>query len=314
MTSGIDAPNRPTVLIPYDAEPSEQESTDVFIYLRPETNGILVESTLLKVIESSDHFRESIRMVYLANIPGEFIVRNGIVEDHYRHKLAFAEKGGSVFTRYMRSRFEEHYSVPFESSRVVGAFDAIEILGMSEEELFDVWLPEEAVLMVNCQMVKKIQNVYVVNSNIPALLHKNNYSTDIAVMILRSKLSKDKLHQMIQHMIGALRGAGILGESTPFGRVFHYSNGPFEQLLDARGHLYDTHGEHLPLSEMHFCSFLRDRGILCEEVNKILDFPIMEYSSSSGQFEACIFDVTAENSYGEAYNRLTSAVSQYIAG
>ena len=304
----------PTVLVPYTGSSPDSDSRDVFVYLRPETNGVLVESTLLKIIESSSFYRQSIQLVYLANIPGQYIVKQGIVEDHYRYKMPYTKTGRGSFTPYMRSRFEEHFSVPFGASRIVGAFDALEILNLSSDELFELWVPESSVLQVNCQMIKKIGDIYVINSNIPALLHKNTNSTDIAVMIFRSKLSNDGFHHMIQDMIGALRHMGILGKATPFGRAFHYSRGPFEQLLDARGHLYDTDGYHLPLSEMQFCSFLRDRGILCEEVNKILDFPIMQFRSSSGAIvEACIFDFTADDSYAEAYDKLQAAVLQHIA-
>lgn len=313
MSDKINSSARPTVLVPYVNTAARKNSRDVFVYLRPETNGVLAESTLLKIIESSKIYKRSVQLVYLANIPGGYMISHGIVEDHYRHKMPFARNGHHAFTPHMRCRFEEHFSTEFDASRIVGAFDALKILGLSREELFEIWVPESAVLEINCQLIKRIGEIYVVNSNIPALLQKNSHATDIAVMILRTQLSTDNLHQMIGEMIIAMRERGFLERETPFGRAFHYSRGPFEVLLDARGHLYDADGEHVPLSEMQFCSFLQERGILYEEVSKILDFPIMLFRGSRGEIvEDCIFDHTSDDSYEDAYKKLKSAVSHHI--
>lgn len=303
----------PTIIIPYEGPQDNDEVRDIFVYLRPESNGVLVESTLLRVIESPDKYGERVELVYLANIPGEFIVERKIVEDHYRHKIVFAQNGPELFTASMKEKFESHFGVDFDTADILGAFEALTVLGVSEEELFNIRVPFGDVLAVNCQHVKKIENRYIVNYDIPALIHKNSNTTDIAVMVFRSTQTNDEFHRMIEAMTTSLMDSGILGDPKRSGRVFHFSKGPFEQILDARGHLFREGGTPVPLAEMQFCSFLQGKGILCSEVNKILDFPIMDFRTQSGEIiEDCLYNYSQDATYEQAYTILTSAVSQYL--
>ncbi len=291
----------PTVIIPYVGSTDSDQPRDIFVYLRPETNGVLVESTLLQVVEGSKQYRDKVELVYLANIPGEFIVNNGIIENRNRYKMPFAREGGALFTDRMKERFERYFLDSFSESRVVGAFDALDMLDLDEEELFNIRVPLAHVFNVNCQTVKKIQDIYVVNYDIPALIHKNSNKTDIAVMLFRSTQSNSEFHQMIEEMATSLREGGILGDVSRIGRAFHYTKGPFEQILDARGHLYNPDGSHVSLYHMQFCSFLRAKGILCSEVDKTLDNPIMEFRADNGEIrEECLYIYSQDASYQEA--------------
>ena len=74
----------PTVLIPYAGVCTDRSCHDVFVYLRPETNGVEVESTLFRVVKGNQEYRETVKLVYLANIHVSFIQRNRIVEQYYR--------------------------------------------------------------------------------------------------------------------------------------------------------------------------------------------------------------------------------------
>ena len=305
---------RPTVIVPYQGTSDDVNCRDIFVYLRPETNGIIVESSLLRVIENTPLYREHINLIYLANIPGGFILKNGIIEDHYGYKMPFARYGGSIFTPSMRKRFEEYFKEDFNGEKVVGAFEALDILGISEEELFQIRVPDDLVLNLNCQVVKKIGTIYVVNYDIPALIHKNNLKTDIAVMLFRSKLNNEDFHRMVEEMEISLRINGILKTGSSYSRAFHYSRGPFEQVLDARGHLYSRDGLHVPLQNMQFCSFLGRRGIRCNEIGRILDNPIMMFRTEDGTpVEDCIYSRTQGASYEEAYKILAGCQSQYVA-
>lgn len=305
--------SKPTILIPYEG-PSEDPSVfDIFVYLRPETNGILVESTLFKVVQQSSVYRESVKLGYLANIPGDFIVEEGIVERHYRYKLPFAYAGGTVFTNEMIRRFETHFRARFDPEIVVGAFEFLQESDMSEEELFDAWVPAEDILSINCQTVKRIGDRYVVDYDIPALLHKNNLSTDIAVMMFRSSLSHERFGDMIRDMGEALRRQGIIDRTKTVRRAFHYSRGPFEQVLDAEGHLYRPDGTPEDLSHLQFCRFLDERGVDCHVVQMALTYPIMTFKSPSGEaVEDCLFAYTEGDSLAAAHEKLQSVVAQFL--
>jgi len=304
----------PTVIIPYPGACSNQNCHDIFVYLRPETNGVLVESSLLRVIKEKPLYQENIQLIYLANVPGEFIIENKIVEDHYRYKMPFALYGGSIFTESMREQFERYFAVTWGSRKIIGAYDALKALDLTEEQLFQIRVPQNHVLTVNCQVVKKIENIYVVNYDIPALLHKNNNQTDIAVMVFRSTLSKDDFHQMIGEMDQSLADCGVITSDRSFRQAFHYSRGPFEQLLDARGHLYAEDGKHIPLRTMQFCSFLRTKGILYGEIDRTLDNPIMTFRTENGEIaEECLYTYTQDATYQQAYEILLSSESHYLA-
>ncbi|MBN2049205.1 MAG: hypothetical protein JW760_02070, partial [Spirochaetales bacterium] len=83
----------PKVLIPFSKADYLSGAGDVVLYLRPETNGVLAESILFRTLRDHPAYGKGITLVYLANIPGEFMVSQGVLEDHYRHKLEFAYHG-----------------------------------------------------------------------------------------------------------------------------------------------------------------------------------------------------------------------------
>jgi hypothetical protein len=223
--------------------------------------------------------------------------------------MPFAERGGAAFTESMKERFSLHFGVSFDSARVLGAFAALKYLDLTEDQLFGTWVPDEDLLVLNCQSIKRIDDVYVVNYDIPALLHKNNAGTDIAVMMLRSTLSNEQFHHMITDMGAALREKGIVGRGEAMSRAFHYSRGPFEQLLDARSHLYDEAGKPVPLTQLQFCRYLADRGLTYRYVEQVLERPILEFRDEKGEIhEECLFPYTAGDSYEQAWSKLRAAV------
>lgn len=298
---------QPTVIIPYSGPDPTGNFNDIFLYLRPESNGVLVESTLMKVIRSSFLFRDRVEMVYLANLPGDFIMKNHVIDEHYSINSKFAVGGKSYFTPLMKARFEEHYGKPIEDCDVVGAFEVMDRLNLTEEELFSIWVPNKNILLVNGQSVKKYNNIYIINYNIPALLHKNNYSTDIAVMLLRSSLDNHNLLEMIRKMEEALIQNGIMDKDKPPSRYFHYSKGPFEQILDGMGYLYTPEGSHLPLEHLSFTVYLLKNGFNLKEIEKILRFPIMGFEQNGSIVEDNIFRRTTNKTFADALKVLVSA-------
>ena len=252
---------KPKVLIPFSCCGNNEDCQDIFVYLRPESNGMLVESTLLGVIEREPVYKEHCRMTYLANFPGEFIRKKRIVENHYRLKLFFARKGKEAFTPKMRSVFEEHFNVPFAEAVLLNPFEAMRYLNLEEEELFNLWVEEKDLFYIHGQCIKRKGNIFILNADIPAILKKNTASTDIAVMIFRVNENFLEFHDILQKMEEALREKSILMPKDPASRVFHYSKGPFEQISDALGYLYDSQGKHISLKQISFCAYLIKRGI-----------------------------------------------------
>lgn len=302
---------KPTIIIPYTGQNCTGCVDDVFLYLRPETNGISVESTLMGVLRGTPAYREKAELVYLANLPGDFIINNHIIEEHYSVNYRFACSGKRLFTPLMKKSFEDHFQEDSDTAVILGAFEALEYLKISEESLFNIWVSEKDMLFINGQSIKKYDNIYIINYDIPALLHKNNYSTDIAVMILRSSLNRDDFNGMIRAMEDALISKGIMDGNKPPSRYFHYSKGPFEQILDGLGYLYTPEGEHLPVDNVSFAGRLLSSGISLNEIMGIIHNPIMAFNENEKLIEDNIFMRTRSKSFDEAMDVLKSARSQF---
>ena len=290
----------PTILIPFSGPQRKSGCQDIFLYLRPETNGVLVESTLFRVIKSNSKYCEKCQIVYLANIPGDFIVRYRIIQQHYATKIRFAKQGKKAFTPDMRRKFSEYFKLPFKKAPVIGAFSALKRLKIHYEDLFKIWVPPEKFTVICGQTIKLYQGHFIVNYDIPALLHKNSRKTDIAVMICRSCLNKDDYHTLVEEMGERLIAEKVVKADRPLARTVHYSKGPFEQILDGIGYLYDSKGEHLAYANLSFMSYLLEHGFSKDEILQTINNPIMHFRTGEGVIEENIFSITRDCTYEEA--------------
>ena len=296
----------PTILIPFKGPVLEPEAQDIFLYLRPESNGVLVESMLFRVLK---HYFEKCQVVYLANIPGDFIIKNKIIEQHNAIKLNFARKGKKAFSPAMCQRFERFFGVSFGSAKIIGAFKALEILPLTEEELFSLWVPPENYTQILGQSIKQYGDYFIVNYDIPAILHKNSRKTDIAVMIFRSYLGRKEFHHMVEDMSNKLIQENVVSPDRSLARTFHYSHGPFEQILDGIGYLYDENGQHLQIENISFLTFLINNKCSANDVLEAVKNPLMKFKLANGQIiEENIFSYTVDDTYSEALTKFKQRI------
>ena len=301
----------PQILVPYPGPDGSGDVHDIFVYLRPETNGVLVESALLKVVQSCAEYRSSIKLVYLANFPGAYILDQHIVERHYAHKFYFAVHGRRVFTRHMIDSFERQFGVPFADARVIGSFEALSELHESPEQLFSQWVPVSDLLHVNGQSIKRIGDVFIVNYDIPALLHKNTRSTDIAVMLFRCSVDSGYVRQLVDQMRESLIANNTLPSQLPASRAFHFSKGPFEQLLDATGYLRHPDATAVDQHDLSFIRYAETHGYSGDQLMSLVSNPVCVFEPTEGEFlEESIFTYTSTDSYPQAIAKLATLRSQ----
>jgi hypothetical protein len=307
------AVEQPTILVPYKPDGSGR-SQDVFIYLRPETNGIEVESRMMRVVQQNHEFRNSIELAYLANFPGSFIHEQQIVERHYHVRIYFARCGGEGFTPFMKESFQRYFAADPRKVPVLGAFEAMETLGMDAEKMFRLWVPDEDMAVICGQSVKRLNNHYIVNYDIPAILSKNNVNTDIAVMVFRTSLGYSRIHQLVASIGEELQKAALLRKDVPLSRAFHYSKGPFEQILDATGYVFEPDGTPVPVRNSSFYCFLEARyGFKSHEILGALNQPIMRFGLEGGLWvEDEIFAYTQNDSFEEAAEKLSRVLCQSL--
>lgn len=298
----------PTIMIPYKGPCLDREVQDIVIYLRPETNGVRTESCMLKVIRETPEYKDMFQLVYLANLPGDFIIEHRIVEEHYASQIRFAKEGRNAFTDSMQRGFEDYFKVPFGDEEILGSFEALGRLGMTEEELFTAWVHERDFTHLRGQSVKKIGTVFVVNYDIPALLSRNSKDTDSFAMILRCYTDYLAIHRLIVDMGKAIQAEGILSGRTPISRAFHYSKGPFEQILDGIGYVYDSSDHHADLEDLSFFRYLRVRGFSGESILDVVRRPIRIFREGREVVEHNVFDYTYESSFREATEKLEEMV------
>jgi hypothetical protein len=297
--------------VPYPGPDATGRIQDIFVYLRPETNGVLAESVLLKVVQSCSQFKTGIKLAYLANFPGAFIVANHIVERHYAHKFFFAVHGKRVFTSGMREAFERHFRTSFAEATILGSFEALHALNQTPESLFSRWVPAGDMLHVDGQSIKRYDHAFVVNYDIPALLHKNTRNTDIAVMLFRCNINIGYFRELATEMREALVEKKILSANVPASRAFHYSKGPMEQVLDATDYLRTPNGAPVALDQLSFVVYARDHGISIDELLGVIRSPICVFEQADGTTrEESVFTYTAVDGYDEALAKLRTIQSQ----
>lgn len=306
-------PRKPTIVVPFSGACDSPACQDIFVYLRPESNGVAVESAIMRGISKIPDWQNHINLVYLANLPGDFLNAQGVVEEHYRTKIKFARRGKALFTPFMVKMFSIYFRVNFEESEVLGSFKALSVLKLDEEELFRLWVSEDDMFMINGQTIKRVGKYYIVNSDIPAILHKNNEKTDIAVMVFRTIFWGNDFYNVIEKMTEVLMAEDILHSRSQFSHVFHYSKGPFEQILDAVGFLYDSAGNHLPLQSISFYNFLLEKGLTPMEIDHFISQPLLQFINAEGDIEEkSIFQVTKDLSYEESWRIIRSATAQVL--
>jgi hypothetical protein len=301
----------PKVLIPYPGPTIDPGVQDIFLYLRPEANGVQVESILLKVIERSPEYKKRIFLRYLANFPGKYILDNHIVERHYELKFYFAVKGKTLFTPYMQERFEEYFRESFESAPIVGSFPALRVLQLSPDELFSTWVPPEQMLVVSGQNIKRIQGYFIVNYDLPAIMHKNNRDTDIAVMLFRTDLGYGYFNELVEQMKEDLDKAQLTSLRIPPSRLFHISKGPFEQVLDGLGYLYGAGPGRARPEDLSFAVYLHRNGIDYNETLRLLKNPIGIFRQNGVSLEEDILVHTQFDTYPGALEKLRSMEAQH---
>ena len=291
----------PSVLIPYPGLIIEKGVQDIAFYLRPETNGVVVESMILKEIHNSPEYNKHLRIIYLANIPGSFIVEQHIIEKRHNLKFAHAIQVKSLFTDTMKRTFEEYFHISFDDANILGSFESMEILRFTPEELFNLWVPQSNFIKIHEQSVKKYKDYYIVNYDIPYIMDKNTQNTDIFVMIMRSFLPYKEIHKMVYAIGDKLIENNIITKDKPISYVFHYSKSPFEQILDGIGYIYRNKTEHIDYSEISFFSYLLEMGCTAEEIIKAIKNPIMYFNTDNGIIEKNLVNYTYECSFEEAF-------------
>ena len=306
----------PTILVPYEGPCDDQNAQDVFIALRPEANGVMSESAILRIICREPEYKQKIKLIYLANIPNDVFRNGGHFESYYALKLHFALQGKEAFTPTMQERFSEYFKTDFDKAEIVGGFEAQDKLGMSSEELFQVWVDDPDNMMIFGQTIKRYHGYYIVNYDIPALARRRHFISDFAVMLFRINLPYEYFADIAQRIWRSLLEEGIVKDKRIQERSFHYSHSPLEQIRDGMCFLYKTPREVASTADISFGKYLRDHGVGDSQIRHMIKFPLATLAdwptdgAHKGASEVSLFDAVRFDSFEETFDALQHIVSQ----
>ena len=301
----------PSVLVPYPGASPNPHTQDIFLFMRPETNGVLGEKAILKTIGTCEEYKKKIRLVYMANISSESLISDHVYEQYYALRIHFATRGNEIFTPYMKDAFSAHYNSDFKSSYVIGAFDALREFDMIPKELFNIRVPKEDTCVINGQVITKYQDAFIVNYDIPEMLHLRSLKYDIAAMCFRMDLPYEYFYSLIAKMKESLIAEGVTSTHDTTWSAFHYSRGPFDQIRDGASFLFAPNGQKVPLKDISFVHYLQQKGVGLSTITHLTVNPIVTIAedSSADSQEVSIVEYTRGKSYESAYHTLNSVLA-----
>lgn len=244
---------KPDILIPFDN--SKIKDSHLFVIsVRPETNKIDYESLIMQAVQKDSE------IIYMANFSGDVINRKAMVATHYPCQFKFALKGKERLSQYPEivTEFDKKFSEKFSDAKIYGSFEVVSGLyglKMDKDELFNIIVPEEDFLEIYGQTIKKYNDFYIVNYDMPEIIHKHTQSTNILVMAIR--MIHDKSYYEINHTIyenfQKAKNIEILDKEkrkemtwyNQIKRTYHMSRNHIQAMFDMHDYIIDNNGNRI---------------------------------------------------------------------
>lgn len=280
---------KPDIIIPFIYNLEELHSCAV-IYVRPQTNKLNYERAIILGCQKYGD------IVYLANIGGKIFIDNLLIIEHYSTQYFFAMHSKSIVSEYpeMVEAFEKHFNVPFESADIVNPYEAILKLGITTEKLFNTIVDDSHFMRLYGQTIKKINDIYVINYDIPEILAK--YTPEINVFVL-SVIFKDQatqlsdLNQAIFENLKTDNSTPIIDEEKysthkwheKVRRTYHISYNHIASMFDMKDFVFSADGSEIAFEEIPLANYLIRNNIISEEnLLALKRFSLVYYYDDSG--------------------------------
>lgn len=280
---------RPDIIIDYKIS-FEKFIPVTVIYVRPESNFLAYENAIIKGIHQYTD------IIYMANINGMLFIKNALILEHHSSQYHFAIFGKSEIANYpeMINEFESFFKIKFDQADIIGSFEAILRLNITQEELFKTFVDDKNYLKFYGQTIKKINNYYVINYDIPALLEKYTPKIDVFVIVAKfkdSSFSFVELNQSISKEIMSDNRSPIidfnqnkfdnLNWMEKVKRTYHFSYNHIMAMFDMVDFVFKRDGSHINFDNTPLGNYLIKNDIDKETLIKIKEFPIV-YINKNG--------------------------------
>lgn len=298
----MNAVMNPDILIPYDRQKTINSPCIVPLYVRPETNRVDYESLIIQSISDIGS------PVFMANYNGEVIRHRQIIRNHYFYRYIFALHGKSEMQKYPEfiDSFEKKYNTTYKEAEIFGAYQFLNnpdlAQGMDADTLFHHYVPESEYLFFKGISIKKINEVFVINYDIPAIMNKYNSQTNILVLMISlkepinfrdvnyaiySRFKEKDISKLLN-----IEHSEHLSWDEQVKRTYHISHNHIEAMFDMTDFILYKDYSCLKYIDTPLGRALVDNSIISEgEIDNILNyfkkFPIM-YAKENGQFKKLI--------------------------
>jgi len=260
--------------MPFSIKQQEFAPTAV-IAVRPESNKVTYESIILRGIAPYSN------PVYIANLSGTVINNSNIIESQYNIQHRYARNGKKELIEHpeMIKAFEEKFKITVDKANIIGAFEAITTyknqINKNEQELFHTIVGRDDFLECYGHTIKKIDNFYIINYDMPAVFSKHNKQTDIFVIAVKLKTESttfaDLNRSIYEGFCNNKQIAIIDSESrtemewfNQVRRTYHISNSHIKAMFDMTDYIINHEGAQLPFNKTPLGKILFERGKVTE--------------------------------------------------
>ena len=188
------------------------------------------------------------------------------------------------------------------------------LVAVDEEALSSYRVHDDDMLVSLGQNIKRYGDIWIVNYDIPAILHRNTFKTDIAVMVFRVNLEWMEFNKLVDMMSRHMVEAGVLAPDTAPSRAFHHSKSPWEQLLDGIDYLWGVNvSDGGAEDDISFGAFMMSRGFSRNQLKDAIRRPLVVYEDDAGnKREGNIFELSSGMNYRDAEVAWKKVVSTLI--
>ncbi len=279
--NNLDIIIKPDVIIDYIYS-NAIDKPAALVYVRPETNEVHYEKAIiLGIMPYAD-------VVYLANLNGKIFIKDALILDHYPSQYRFAVYGKDEMAKYPEfiEKFEKYFDDKFEKAQIMGSFDALIKLGMTDELLFNIVVDKKDFLKLYGQTIKKINNIYILNYDMPAIIKRYTPKANVFVIAVKFKdpmtsfmdINQSIFERMKENNV-VIEGEGIYKDlewNEIIRRTYHISKNHIMAMFDMIDFVIRTDTHHIEFHQTplgRLC--IEDKNILPEDLYKLKDCPLV---------------------------------------
>ena len=267
--------NKPDIAMPFNGLHSKDSSIAV-IAVRPESNKVTFESVILRGITPYAD------LIYMANLSGNVVNNAKIIESQYAQQRYFALSGKVEIMKYPEfvTIFEEKFNIQASEAKIIGSFEAVSTyknkIHKSDQELFNTIVKNEDMLEAYGHTIKKIDDYYIINYDMPAIFSKHNKETDIFVIAVKlhdtntpfSELNRGIFEEFDKPSTVSIIDSESRSHMEWFNQVrrtYHISNSHIKTMFDMTDYILDRNGTSIKIGDTPLGKIILERGVVSED-------------------------------------------------